>query len=94
METALWGRWELLDPSLSCPAAKTAINVFFLWLFVLTYEAAKQRVKMSTTANTDGLEEKGETRVMGLGVGVFLIFFFSMLATVVCLIGATTPRPG
>lgn len=61
---------------------------------MLTYEAARQRVEMSTAANTDGLEEKGETRVMGLGVGVFLIFFFSMLATVVCLIGATTPRPG
>lgn len=42
----------------------------------------------------DGLTEKGETRVMGLGVGVFLIFFFSMVAAVICLVGATTPRPG
>lgn len=49
---------------------------------------------MSTAANIDGLTEKGETRVMGLGVGVFLIFFFSMVATVICLVGATTPRPG
>lgn len=49
---------------------------------------------MSTTADIDGLAEKGETRVMGLGVGVFLIFFFSMVAVVVCLVGATTPRPG
>lgn len=49
---------------------------------------------MSTTADINGLAEKGETRVMGLGVGVFLIFFFSMLAVVVCLVGATTPRPG
>lgn len=56
--------------------------------------AAQERIIMSTVANTDGLEEKGETRVMGLGVGVFLIVFFSMVATVVCLVGATTPRPG
>ncbi|CAM9243070.1 unnamed protein product [Scytosiphon promiscuus] len=49
---------------------------------------------MSTAEDVDGLTEKGETRVMGLGVGVFLIFFFSMVAVVVCLIGATTPRPG
>ncbi|CAN0262524.1 unnamed protein product [Ectocarpus sp. 6 AP-2014] len=49
---------------------------------------------MSTAGGIDGLTEKGETRVMGLGVGVFLIFFFSMVAAVVCLVGATTPRPG
>lgn len=49
---------------------------------------------MSTAEDVDGLTEKGETRVMGLGVGVFLIFFFSMVAVVACLIGATTPRPG
>lgn len=57
-------------------------------------QLSKPGVKMSTTANTDGLEEKGETRVMGIGVGVFLIFFFAMVAAVVCLVGATTPRPG
>ncbi|CAM9771072.1 unnamed protein product [Laminaria digitata] len=48
----------------------------------------------SAAMAADGLTEKGETRVMGLGVGVFLIFFFSLLAAVVCLVGATTPRPG
>lgn len=50
--------------------------------------------KMSTAVDIDGLTEKGETRVMGLGVGVFLIFFFSMVAAVICVVGATTPRPG
>ncbi|CAM9652183.1 unnamed protein product [Sphacelaria rigidula] len=49
---------------------------------------------MSSSANTDGLTEKGETRVMGLGIGVFLVFFFSLVSIVVCLVGATTPRPG
>ncbi|CAM9397758.1 unnamed protein product [Hapterophycus canaliculatus] len=49
---------------------------------------------MSTAEAIDGLTEKGETRVMGLGVGVFLIFIFSMVAVVACLVGATTPRPG
>ncbi|CAM9889680.1 unnamed protein product [Pylaiella littoralis] len=49
---------------------------------------------MSTAVDIGGLTEKGETRVMGLGVGVFLIFFFSMVAAVICVVGATTPRPG
>ncbi|CAN0000090.1 unnamed protein product [Discosporangium mesarthrocarpum] len=40
------------------------------------------------------LVAREETRVMGLGVGVFLIFFFSLVSVLICLIGATTPRPG
>lgn len=49
---------------------------------------------MSSSANIDGLTEKGETRILGLGIGVFLVFLFSILSVVVCLVGATTPRPG
>lgn len=47
-----------------------------------------------TTDGADDFTEKGETRVFGLGIGVFLIFFFSLISFLVCLIGATTPRPG
>lgn len=46
------------------------------------------------SSNVDGLTEKGETRVFGLGIGVFLIFFFSLISVLICLVGATTPRPG
>ncbi|CAM9800571.1 unnamed protein product [Choristocarpus tenellus] len=44
------------------------------------------------TDNT--LVERKDTRVMGLGIGVFLIFFFSIISILICLVGATTPRPG
>jgi hypothetical protein len=39
------------------------------------------------------LEERSPTRVMGVGVGVFLILFFAAACLLICCAATTTSRP-
>ncbi len=40
------------------------------------------------------MEEAKSTRVMGVGVGVFLLSFFGAASLLLCLVGSATARPG
>jgi hypothetical protein len=49
---------------------------------------------LATLADGDqALVEQKSTRVMGVGVGVFLVGFFGALSILICCFGSVTERP-
>ncbi len=54
---------------------------------IFLFRATTPSAHMETT-------EAEPTRVMGVGVGVFLLIFFGSIALLMCLVGSATARPG
>ncbi len=46
------------------------------------------------SAHMETITEAKPTRVMGIGVGLFLLIFLGAIALLMCLVGSATARPG